>query len=159
MKLKVDLQPIFMCGAMLVALLFLMLPAFYLPGWETPESMQHAGQFVREKFSIRNRLSEEHLRRLKRLFAKRKKKNASLLVPAAASDEHVDELDERLEALLERRHGAHLTSIYQLFDASALGQAQLLGLVATTPPPPPRKLTMTGAARLACLAAPLSDFT
>ena len=143
MRTRLDLQPLFMCGAMVVAICFLMLPALFLPGWETPTAVQKMAHSVRGKFSIRNHLSAKHVQRLKRLFAKRKKgANSSFQVPDALSSEDEDELDEMFNKALAQ-HGARLTDIYSVLDKSAIAQAQMFGLVAAPPPPPRRGLIVT----------------
>jgi hypothetical protein len=131
-----------MCGASLVALSFLMLPALYLPGWKPPR----IGQFVRDKFTGRKHLSSKHLRRLKSLFTKQKQVRAGVPIAVAEVNETDDDEDPYLEALEDRRSGGNLIDVFRRLGESAEGQAKLFGLIATPPPPPRRRTLVTGAA-------------
>lgn len=140
---RVDLQAVFICGATLVALCFLMLPALYLPGWEAP----HVGKLMREKFSTKH-LSAKHLRRLKALFTKRKRTNSSLKMPPildAVNETEDDDDSSYLNALEARRSGTQLIDMLRVLGDSADGQAKLFGFIATPSPPPRRFAVVEGA--------------
>lgn len=149
MRSRLELQPLFMCGAMIVALCFLTLPALFLPGWETPTAKQSVALSVRGKFSIRNHLSAKHMQRLKRLFAKRKKGNASFQVPDALSSNEEDEamIDEMFNKALAQ-HGARLTDILSVLDKSTIAQAQMFGLLSWSLRPAPASTTMADRHRM-----------
>ena len=137
---RVDLQAVFICGALLIAVCFMMLPALMLPGWEAPR----VGHLMREKFSTKH-LSAKHLRRLKALFTKRKRDNSSLEVPAIL--DAVNETDDGddspyLNELEARRSGTQLIDMLRVLGDSAEGQARLFGFIATPPPPPTRRFAV-----------------
>ena len=140
---RVDLQAVFICGALLIAVCFVMLPALMLPGWEAPR----VGHLMREKFSTK-RLSAKHLRRLKALFTKRKRTNSSLKVPAildAVNETEDDDDSPYLNELEARRSGTQLIDMLRVLGDSAEGQARLFGFIATPPPPPRRFAVVQGA--------------
>jgi len=136
---RVDLQAVFICGALLIAVCFMMLPALMLPGWEAPR----IGHLMREKFSTKH-LSAKHLRRLKALFTKRKRDNSSLEVPAildAVNETEDGDDSPYLNELEARRSSTQLIDMLRVLGDSADGQARLFGFIAT-PPPPPRRFAV-----------------
>ena len=140
---RVDLQAVFICVALLIAICFMMLPGLMLPGWEAPR----VGHLVREKFATKQ-LSAKHLRRLKALFMKRKRTNSSLKMPAvldAVNETEDDDDSSYLDELEARRSGTQLIDMLRVLGDSAEGQARLFGFIATPPPPPRRSAVVEGA--------------
>ena len=140
---RVDLQAVFICVALLIAICFMMLPGLMLPGWEAPR----VGHLVREKFATKQ-LSAKHLRRLKALFMKRKRTNSSLKMPAvldAVNETDDDDDSSYLDELEARRSGTQLIDMLRVLGDSAEGQARLFGFIATPPPPPRRSAVVEGA--------------
>ena len=140
---RVDLQAVFICVALLIAICFMMLPGLMLPGWEAPR----VGHLVREKFATKQ-LSAKHLRRLKALFMKRKRTNSSLKMPAvldAVNETEDDDDSSYLDELEARRSGTQLIDMLRVLGDSAEGQARLFGFIATPPPPPGRSAVVEGA--------------
>lgn len=140
---RVDLQAVFICVALLIAICFIMLPGLMLPGWEPPR----VGHLVREKFATKH-LSAKHLRRLKALFMKRKRTNSSLKMPAvldAVNETEDDDDSPYLNELEARRSGTQLIDMLRVLGDSAEGQARLFGFIATPPPPPRRFAVVQGA--------------